>query len=179
MDQTKKKSLLFFAGKIVGLYFLLNVIYLFWLHFLGNQVDAITYFVAISSQKVIVYFTPNVIFQEAVNSPKILFFFLGRNIITVSEGCNGASVLITFISSIFAFNGNFNSKICFSIFAALLVLVLNIIRVAVLFNVALYHHDWFAFLHEFAFTAIIYAVIFVLFIFWINKYGELNFGQQG
>ncbi len=156
----------------------MNVLYLFWLNTLGNQVDFITNFIAIFSKIVLSLFGFDVTLQHAITMPKVGLFYNAKNIIAVSEGCNGVSVLITYLASMFSFNGSKLSKLFFIIVGLHVIIILNIIRVSILFYVSLYHHQWFSVLHEYVFTAIIYLATFGLFLYWVNNYGSFLFKQN-
>jgi exosortase family protein XrtF len=173
-----QKKLIVFASKFVGIYLLLNLLYLLWINFLGNQIDGISELVAIVSQKILLIIGYDVTLVNSELHPRILFYYNKVNYITVSEGCNGVSVMITFFASILSFRGAAKSKVLFLSIGLLGVFLLNVLRVSSLFYVALNHHQWFSFLHEYAFTALIYTLVFLLFIFWINKYCASNFNED-
>ena len=173
-----QKKLIVFASKFVGIYLILNLLYLLWINFLGNQIDGISECVALVSQKVLLIIGYDVKLVYSDLHPRILFYYNNVNYITVSEGCNGVSVMITFFASILSFKGAIKSKILFLSIGLFGVFLLNIMRVSTLFYVALNHHEWFSFLHEYAFTALIYTLVFLLFIFWVNKYGASNFKED-
>jgi len=170
-----QKKLIVFASKFVGIYLFLNLLYLLWINFLGNRIDGISELVAMVSQKILLFLGYDVTLVFSDLHPRILFYYNNVNYITVSEGCNGVSVMITFFASILSFRGAAKSKILFLSIGLLGVFLLNVLRVSSLFYVALNHQQWFSFLHEYAFTALIYTLIFLLFIFWVNKYGGSNF----
>jgi exosortase family protein XrtF len=170
-----QKKLIVFASKFVGIYLFLNLLYLLWINFLGNRIDCISELVAIVSQKILLFLGYDVTLKFSDLHPRILFYYNKVNYITVSEGCNGVSVMITFFASIISFKGAIKSKIQFLTVGLLGVFLLNVMRVSTLFYVALNHHEWFSFFHEYAFTALIYSLVFLLFIFWVNKFGISNF----
>lgn len=173
-----QNKLIVFASKFVGLYLFLNLLYLLWINYLGNQIDGISELVAFVSQKILLAVGYDVSLVYSDLHPRILFYLNNLNYITVSEGCNGVSVMITFFASILSFNGELKSKIRFLFYGLFGVFLLNVLRVSTLFYVALNHHQWFSFLHEYAFTALIYSLVFLLFIFWVNKYSASNFKED-
>lgn len=173
-----QKKLIVFASKFVGIYLLLNLLYLLWINHLANQIDGISELVAIVSQKILALIGYNVNLVHADLHPRLLFYFNNINYITVSEGCNGVSVMITLLASMLSFRGNLKSKILYLSIGLLGVFFLNVLRVSTLFYVAMNHHQWFSFLHEYAFTALIYTLVFLLFIFWVNQYGASNFKED-
>ncbi len=173
-----QKKLIVFATKFVGLYLFLNLLYLLWINYLGNQIDGISNLVAIVSQRILISIGYDVSLIYSDLHPRVLFYLNKVNYITVSEGCNGVSVMITFFASILSFKGAIKSKVLFLSIGLLGVFLLNVMRVSTLFYVALNHHEWFSFLHEYAFTALIYSLVFLLFIFWVNNYGASNFKED-
>jgi exosortase family protein XrtF len=173
-----QKKLIIFVSKFVGIYLLSNLLYLLWINYLDNHIDVISEWVALVSQKVIFMIGYDVTLVYSDLHPRILFYYNNVNYITVSEGCNGVSVMITFLASILSFKGAIKLKILFLSIGLLGVFLLNVMRVSSLFYVALNHRQWFSFLHEYAFTALIYTLVFLLFIFWVNKHGASNFKED-
>jgi exosortase family protein XrtF len=108
-----QKKLIVFASKFVGIYLLSNLIYLLWINYLGNQIDGISELVALVSQRLLLAIGYDVTLVHSDIHPRILFYLNNINYITVSEGCNGVSVMITFFASILSFKGEVKSKILF------------------------------------------------------------------
>jgi exosortase family protein XrtF len=79
-------------------------------------------------------------------------------------------VIILFISFVIAFTGKFKKTVLFIVFGIVLIHVLNIARIALL-CVALYNFPQYEhLLHGVIFPLVIYGVVFLLWVIWVNKY---------
>jgi len=90
----------------------------------------------------------------------------------VIEGCNSVSVIILFLSFIIAFKGSFKNTIWFGLLGSLLIYIVNLIRIAIL-SVGLYKYpNQERLLHDFIFPALVYGMVFLLWILWVNKFSD-------
>lgn len=95
--------------------------------------------------------------------------------ISVEEGCNGISVAILFLAFVVGFGGKWKAMTWFLPFGLLIIHLSNIGRLILLsilnvdFDGAAFH-----FFHKYGFTAVIYGTVFLLWIWWVNKYGMLQ-----
>jgi exosortase/archaeosortase family protein len=88
----------------------------------------------------------------------------------IIEGCNALSVIILFIAFIIAFSGKLKNTIVFILLGSILIHVLNVGRIALL-SIALYHFPQYQhLLHGVVFPLIIYGVVFLLWVIWVNKF---------
>ncbi len=51
---------------------------------------------------------------------------------------------------------------------------MNLARISLLFWVALYLPDLVYFVHKYLFTAILFVIVFVLWIVWVRKFSQLK-----
>lgn len=92
----------------------------------------------------------------------------------VVEGCNSVSVIILFLSFIVAFSGNFKRTFLYILGGSVLIYSVNLIRIVIL-SIGLYHYPWRRdILHTIIFPLIIYGMVFLLWMFWVNRYTKLH-----
>jgi exosortase family protein XrtF len=78
--------------------------------------------------------------------------------------------MILFVSFVVAFTGRWKQTLLFILFGLLLIHLLNISRIALL-SVALCHYpEQEQLLHAVIFPFIIYGVVFLLWVIWVNKF---------
>ena len=94
-------------------------------------------------------------------------------VISIFEGCNGLNVIILFLSFLIAYQGPIKRFVLFSLVGVILIHLVNIGRVAMLYFVAKNYPGYMYFAHKYLFTAIIYAVVFLLWYLWVNKYNAI------
>lgn len=91
----------------------------------------------------------------------------------VVEGCNSISVIILFVSFIIAFAGRFKLTFIYLLSGSVIIYVVNLIRIVIL-SVGLYNYPWRREeLHTVIFPMIIYGMVFLLWMFWVNRYSKL------
>lgn len=135
-----------------------------------NQVDGFTKFVANQSQKILSLVDSNSYTATNLREPSVKLFYKGKWVARIIEGCNALSVIILFISFIIAFTGKLKKTVLYIVFGTLLIHFFNIIRIALL-SMAVYHFPQYQdFLHTVVFPLFIYGVVFLLWVFWVNKY---------
>lgn len=92
----------------------------------------------------------------------------------IGDSCNGISLFALYSIFIIAFPGKIISKIIFIPAGILVIHFLNVLRVVVLAIVETYSYEWTEFNHTYTFTLIIYGFIFMMWLFWINKFSGLK-----
>lgn len=90
----------------------------------------------------------------------------------VIEGCNSVSVIILFLAFIIAFSGSVKATIIYGIIGTLLIYITNIFRIAVLSIGILLYPKQQEILHSLVFPAIIYGMVFLLWVIWVNKFSN-------
>jgi exosortase family protein XrtF len=112
--------------------------------------------------------------HETQNSIKL--FVENKFVARVVEGCNAFSVIILFIAFVFAFKGTFKKTLLFIFIGSVLIYALNVIRIAVI-AIALFHYPQHEhLLHGVVFPLLIYGIVFLLWVVWVNKYSI--YGQK-
>lgn len=93
-----------------------------------------------------------------------------KHTIKIIEGCNGVSIIILFIAFIFAFSGRVKTTFFYMLFGSLLIYFANILRI-ILFALLLYKYpEHQAILHKLVFPALIYGLIFLLWVVWVQYF---------
>jgi len=81
-------------------------------------------------------------------------------------------VMILFVAFVIAFSGKFKNTIVFILLGLIIIHVLNVLRIALL-SVALYSFpEYEHFLHGVVFPLVIYGVVFLLWVIWVNNYSS-------
>jgi len=167
------RPFLLFLGKFLLTYLVLTVLYQSYLNRFdsaANQVDSFTQMVANQTQALLTIFDAAARIESHPTEPSVKIIYSGKYVSRIIEGCNALSVMILFVSFIVAFTGKFKKTIIFILFGLLLIHLLNIVRIALL-SVALYHYPQHEhILHAVIFPLIIYGIVFLLWVIWVNKF---------
>ncbi len=166
------KPSLFFLGKFIGLYLVLNLVYGIYVSSYRPGVDPVTRWT--TNQTVFVLDILNYSCQVVDHpaKPTSTIRYNGHAILSVYEGCNGLNVVIIFISFLFAF-GPYTTKVLWFIpLGVFIVHVFNLIRISGLFFITIHHPEWTYFLHKYMFTAFIYLAVFILWLWWVKVIGK-------
>lgn len=108
------------------------------------------------------------------NEPSMKLVVNGNYLARIVEGCNAISVIILFLSFIVAFSGQLKSTFFYSLIGIALIYVVNLFRIVIL-SLGVYHYpEYSEILHAVVFPAIIYGMVFLLWIFWVNRFSNLN-----
>lgn len=92
--------------------------------------------------------------------------------ISVEEGCNAVNVIILFMAFVIGFGGKWMAMTWFIPLGVLIVHIANLGRLLLLAVINVdFNGEGFHFYHKYLFTAILYIVIFGLWVWWVNKYG--------
>tara|TARA_R110002049_G_scaffold5422_1_gene37557 strand:- start:2416 stop:2832 length:417 start_codon:yes stop_codon:yes gene_type:complete len=108
------------------------------------------------------------------NEPSMKLIINGNYLARIIEGCNSVSVIILFLSFIVAFSGKFKITFFYILTGSVLIYIVNLLRIIIL-SLGLYHYpERSEVLHTVVFPAIIYGMVFLLWIFWVNRFSKLN-----
>lgn len=165
------KLFLIFLVSFFCTYVLLTFLYQFFLNgFEKGKVDAITRMVAINTQEVISWVNRSSYILESDNTPVFTVFFQNQGVAKIVEGCNGISIIILFVSFIVAFSGSLKNTLFFIFGGSLIIYILNVLRIAVLTVLLYYFPSQSHLLHGVLFPLMIYGLVFVLWVIWVNKF---------
>ena len=108
------------------------------------------------------------------DEPSMKLFLDGNFLARIIEGCNSISVIILFLSFIVAFSGKLKTTFFYILSGSVLIYVVNLFRIVVL-SLGLFHiPEYSEVLHKVVFPGIIYGMVFLLWIFWVNRFSKLN-----
>lgn len=167
------KPFLIFVGTFFLAYIALTSLYRFYLNtYETNDLDGITVLVGRHADSLLQLFNSDVVVQKNDSNSWLDVFYNSKKVIRIIEGCNAVSVMILFVAFVLAFSGKFKTTFFFLLFGIFSIYILNIARIAIL-TVLLYHFpDQVHLLHGVLFPLIIYGFVFLLWIFWINKFSK-------
>jgi len=166
---------LLFLGKFLLTYLLLTFVYESYLNQFDAkkyEVDGFTQLVAKQTKDVMIFFNYDAKITQNTGQPAINLFYNQRFMARIIEGCNGLSVVILFISFVIAFSGKIKATILYIIGGSLLIHFLNVARIALLCVLMYYFPKQEHILHGVLFPLFIYGVVFMLWIFWVNKFSK-------
>lgn len=108
------------------------------------------------------------------DEPSMKLIVNNKFVARVVEGCNSISVIILFVSFVIAFAGNFKTTTIYVLAGSVLIYAVNLVRIAIL-SIGLYNYPWRReILHTVIFPMIIYGMVFLLWMFWVNRYTKLK-----
>lgn len=173
----KYRSVLRFILLFLGSYFVFSIFYNAYLEFsggLGYYPDFFTHLVAVQSQDLINSLGYEARILPHSQEPSMRLFVNEYFLARIVEGCNSISVIILFASFVLAFFARAKITLLFILAGAVVIYVMNIIRIAVL-AIGIYEYPGYTeFLHSIVFPLIIYGTAFVLWILWVRIYSKLT-----
>lgn len=173
----KYKSVIKFIATFLTVYFVLTLTYKFYLDYSDGSKyypDYLTNLVAQQSQSLIATFGYNADILPHPDEPSMKLLVNSKYVARVVEGCNSISVIILFVSFIIAFAGKFKSTAMYILAGSVMIYIVNLIRIAIL-SIGLYNYPWRReILHTVIFPMIIYGMVFLLWMFWVNRFSKLK-----
>jgi exosortase family protein XrtF len=167
------KPFLLFLGTFFFTYILLTFLYQFFLdNYESGKVDSITRLVAQNTETVLSGFDQSTFIKEDSKGPFFTLYFHQKGMVKIVEGCNGISLIILFVSFVVAFSGNLKNTLLFVFGGSLLIYILNVFRIAVLIVLIYRFPNQLHVLHGVLFPLVIYSVVFMLWIVWVNKFSK-------
>ena len=155
----------------------LSVIYKLYLNASeGSQYypDYVTNLVAYQSEAFLNTIGYNAEVVKHPDEPSMKLLLEAKYIARIIEGCNAISVIILFMSFVIAFSGKLKTTILFLLSGSALIYVANLVRIVIL-SVGLYHYPWRSeILHSVVFPAIIYGIVFLLWMLWVNRFSNIG-----
>lgn len=167
------KPFLIFIGTFFAAYIILTFVYKFYLNSLRpDEVDAVTNWVGHNVEQLLLMFNYDIKIQQGFASPWLEVWFNNKYGVRIVEGCNAVSVIILFISFVLAFSGKLKVTLLYILFGIVFIYILNVARIALL-TVLLFHYpEKSHLLHGVLFPLIIYGSVFILWVFWVNKFSK-------
>lgn len=160
-----------FVGKFVTLYIIGNLLYGWMVESYSPQPDPATEWVTRQTARLLTIIGYPSVFQNSNSDPTVLINWNGKSILSVYEGCNGLNVMIVFLAFMIGI-GPYNKKFFWFLLSGLIVIhLMNLGRICGLFLVAVHLPTSFYFVHKYLFTAILYVLIFLLWLIWFRISG--------
>ncbi len=123
---------------------------------IANQVNAVQNVLGYSSQ-----------LYNDVKNEQVWFYVKKQYVTRMVEGCNAISVMILFVSFVFAFYKGAKTFI-FAGAGLVLLYIMNLLRIVGLNIVMAEHQEYGKMFHDFVFPAVIYGSVVLLWLIWIK-----------
>lgn len=173
----KYKLVIKFILTFLLVYGLLSVVYKFYLQFSNGAVfypDFMTHLVSVQTEALLHTLGYQVQMLPHPNEPSMKVILNGKYLARIIEGCNGISVIVLFVSFIVAFSGQWKTTFFYLLAGSVLIYAINLLRIVFL-TISMYHYPAYEdVLHTVVFPGIIYGLVFLLWIFWVNRFSKLN-----
>ncbi|GGK11237.1 exosortase family protein XrtF [Yeosuana aromativorans] len=172
----KYKSVIKFILTFLLVYISLSVAYKFYLDFSKDSKfypDYVTNLVARQSADLIDVLGYHAQVLPHPDEPSMKLIINDKYLARVIEGCNSVSIIILFVSFIIAFSGKPKTTFLYILSGSVLIYVVNLMRIVIL-SIGLYHYPWRReILHTVIFPGIIYGMVFLLWIIWVNRFSNM------
>lgn len=167
----KYKSVLRFVVLFLGTYLVLSILYSYYLN--ASQggdyyPDFFTHIVAKQSSVLIEWLGYSSKIEPHANDPSMKLYVNNEFLVRIVEGCNAASIIILFISFIISFAEKLKKTVLFLLFGGMVIYIVNIIRIAILTVMYYEYPQYQETLHNVVFPAIIYGMVFILWMIWVR-----------
>lgn len=173
----KYKSVIKFILTFVLVYAALSFSYKLYLDYSDGSKyypDYVTNLVAKQSELLLNTFGYNATIAQHPHEPSMKLIINNKFVARVVEGCNSISVIILFISFMIAFAEKFKTTFLYIFAGSVMIYVVNLLRIVIL-SIGLYHYPWRREeLHTIIFPLIIYGMVFLLWMFWVNRFSNLQ-----
>jgi len=173
----KYKSVVRFILTFLSVYIVLSLGYKLYLDYSDGSKyypDYITNMVAKQSEDLLNVFGYESKAIPHDSEPTMKLIVNNKYVARVIEGCNSVSVIILFMSFIIAFAGKKHTTIMYVLAGSVLIYVVNLLRIVIL-SIGLYHYPWRReILHTVIFPLIIYGMVFLLWMFWVNRFSHIS-----
>ncbi|HYC85491.1 MAG TPA: exosortase family protein XrtF [Chryseosolibacter sp.] len=167
-NATEFRPTIMFLAKFLGLYLAGNLLYGVYINSYEPAVDPITHVVTSQTAWILNACGLNVGLLRHAHNSTTSIIHEARVVVSVYEGCNSINTMIIFVAFVLGF-GPYTRVLLWFIPAGLAVIyVVNLGRIGMLYYVSEYEPEFMYFTHKYLFTAILYVVIFALWIVWVR-----------
>lgn len=163
------KPAILFLVRFSVTFAILSLVYGFWVEGYKEVADPITKNVSYQVREILSWFYDSVTSTQREGNPSMDITIDGKYSVSVFEGCNGVAIVNLFFSFLVGFWGGFKKLAWFSIVGIIVIHLANLGRLLLLAQMALTNSKFFHFTHKYLFTLSIYAIVFVLWYFWVTK----------
>lgn len=166
------KPALLFLGKFLAIYLAGNIIYGLYVESYQDAPDAVTRNVTAQTSFFLNMAGYNSAYEMVPAMPKVAMMDAGDLVLYVFEGCNGVNVAVVFIAFLFAYGGPLKWFAVFLPLGLFLIHFFNLLRIGLLYHLAVNNSTQFYYYHKYFFTAILYLVVFALWAIWIMRVND-------
>lgn len=110
---------------------------------------------------------------DDVHNEQVYYYINKRAVTRMVEGCNAISVIILFVSFIFAFYKGTKTFVFVGV-SLLALYVMNVLRIVGLNIVTKDYPDYGKFTHDYLFPAVIYGSVVLIWLIWIKFFALKN-----
>jgi exosortase family protein XrtF len=167
---TEFRPTILFLAKFIGFYLIGNLLYGYYITHYSPAPDPVTRQVTKQTVFIIKSCGADVSVIDSNKSPTSLIVLKKRSVLAVYEGCNGINTMIIFVAFLFAFGPLSKSQWWFLPLGLAIIHLANLARIALLFYVSEYLPKYMYFTHKYLFTATLYCVVFLLWVWWVRKF---------
>lgn len=168
----KQRRIAVFVIKAFALYLLWFIVYDMYLAPAGNVDAWLNHRVAEDGTALLNLFGYNGSTTPGIN--QTVMQLDKRDILGVGNSCNGLELFALFTGFILCFPGKMKTKAWFIPAGILIIHLANIIRAAILVLIQKYSPEHLDFNHHYTFTIVVYTVIFLLWMLWVNRYSVIK-----
>lgn len=165
------KPAIYFLLRYLALYLVLNTLYALYIDHYEEE-DPLTLAITQQTAAFLRMLGEPVSAVPVAKSINVPLVCRGVTVIEVYEGCNSVNVIIVYLCFLIAFRGAWKALLKFAVAGIVIIYIMNVLRLAALYWIALYHPQQLYFFHKFFFTGILYAVVFVLWYCWIKTFSR-------
>ncbi len=177
----KYKSVIRFLVLFLGTYVVLSLFYNAYLHFGKSEryyPDPITHLVAKQTSVLTSGFGYQAEITPHPEEASMKLIINGQYLARIVEGCNALSVMALFAAFIVAFHQKWKPTLLYIFVGAVLIYCANLFRI-VLLAITLYEYPQYEeILHGVVFPAIIYGMVFLLWVLWVRRIPAKTFEDE-
>lgn len=159
-----------FLVKFIGIYLVGNVLYGFYVTSYNPHPDPATHWVSQQTATVLSFIGYETKIIDHARRSTTLLLYQDNAILSVYEGCNGLNVFIVFAAFVIGFGPFQKAMLWFIPLGLLIIHIFNLFRIGGLFFIVLYSPHVLYFTHKYLFTAFIYLIVFLLWIWWVKVF---------
>ena len=106
--------------------------------------------------------------NDVISSGVIIQSISNGAAVSIQSGCNGVEAIICLIAAILAYHSTWKEKIIGILIGFVAIQVLNVLRIISLFYLLQWSEYWFEWAHLYAWQALIFFDVLIVFIVWIR-----------
>ena len=105
---------------------------------------------------------------NVVSQGVIIRDLVSGNAVSIQAGCNGIEAIICLSAAILAYPAFWHAKVVGLLVGFVAIQALNIVRIISLFYLLQWNAEWFEWAHLYAWQALIFLDVLIVFILWIR-----------